>query len=69
MQSKFIPLARAVTARFGIGGLKYALDLCGYAGGAVRAPLGMPDEQAQREIRRIVEEYNRLEEPTVEIEA
>ena len=69
MQSKFIPLVRTVTARFGIGGLKYALDLCGYAGGAVRAPLGMPDEEAQREIRRILEEYNRLEATTVEIEA
>ena len=55
-QRKFTPLARAVTARFGIGGLKYALDLSGYAGGEVRAPLSMPDEAARREIARTLEE-------------
>jgi 4-hydroxy-2-oxoglutarate aldolase len=55
-QRRFIPLARAVTTRFGIGGLKYALDLCGYAGGEVRAPLGMPDETARREIARTLAE-------------
>lgn len=51
-QRQFIPLARCVTTRFGIGGLKYALDLSGYAGGEVRAPLAMPDETARREIER-----------------
>ena len=51
-QREFIPLARAVTTRYGIGGLKYALDLAGYAGGEVRAPLAMPDETARREIER-----------------
>ncbi|HEX8128536.1 MAG TPA: dihydrodipicolinate synthase family protein [Pyrinomonadaceae bacterium] len=55
-QQKFIPLARAVTTRFGIGGLKYALDLCGYVGGEVRAPLAMPDEAARREIARTLEQ-------------
>jgi 4-hydroxy-2-oxoglutarate aldolase len=39
LQSKLTPLAAAVTTRFGIGGLKAALDLAGYHGGAVRAPL------------------------------
>jgi 4-hydroxy-2-oxoglutarate aldolase len=51
-QRQFIPLARAVTTRYGIGGLKYALDLAGYAGGEVRAPLPVPDEVARREIER-----------------
>jgi len=55
-QRKFTPLARAVTTRFGIGGLKYALELRGYAGGEVRAPLSMPDEAARREIARTLEE-------------
>ncbi|HZH31146.1 MAG TPA: dihydrodipicolinate synthase family protein [Pyrinomonadaceae bacterium] len=55
-QRKFTPLARAVTMRSGIGGLKYALDLCGYAGGEVRAPLSMPDEAARREIVRALEQ-------------
>lgn len=50
LQSKLTPLATAVTTKFGIGGLKAALDLAGYHGGAVRAPLRAPDENARREI-------------------
>jgi 4-hydroxy-2-oxoglutarate aldolase len=50
LQRLFIPLARCVTTRYGIGGLKFALDLAGYAGGEVRAPLSMADETARREI-------------------
>jgi 4-hydroxy-2-oxoglutarate aldolase len=55
-QRRFTPLARAVTTRSGIGGLKYALDLAGYAGGEVRAPLTMPDEAGRREIARTLEQ-------------
>jgi 4-hydroxy-2-oxoglutarate aldolase len=54
-QRAFLPLARCVTTRYGIGGLKYALDLAGYAGGEVRAPLPAPDEAARREIERTLE--------------
>jgi 4-hydroxy-2-oxoglutarate aldolase len=64
LQRRFTPLARAVTTRFGIGGLKYALDLCGYVGGEVRAPLAMPDDAARREIARTLEECR----PYVELE-
>jgi 4-hydroxy-2-oxoglutarate aldolase len=56
LQSKLTPLAAAVTTRFGIGGLKAALDLSGYQGGAVRAPLQAPDESARAEIARLLEE-------------
>lgn len=56
LQSKLTPLAAAVTTRFGIGGLKAALDLAGYQGGAVRAPLRAPDESARAEIARLLEE-------------
>jgi 4-hydroxy-2-oxoglutarate aldolase len=56
LQRRFTPLARAVTTRFGIGGLKYALDLRGYVGGEVRAPLASPDDAARREIARTLEE-------------
>ena len=55
LQSKLTPLAQAVTVRFGIGGLKAALEMKGYVGGAVRAPLVMPDENARAEIRRCLE--------------
>ena len=55
-QRRLAPVARAVTVRFGIGGLKYALDLLGFGGGPVRAPLAAPDEEARREIARLLEE-------------
>ena len=54
MQAKLTPLAGAVTTRFGIGGLKAALDLAGYKGGDVRAPLCAPDESARAEIARVL---------------
>ncbi|MEP6568600.1 MAG: dihydrodipicolinate synthase family protein [Acidobacteriota bacterium] len=52
LQAKLTPLAEAVTIRFGIGGLKAALEMKGYVGGAVRAPLRTPDESAKEEVRR-----------------
>lgn len=51
LQSALTPLATAVTTRFGIGGLKAALDMKGYAGGHVRAPLPAPDDEARAEIQ------------------
>ena len=54
LQSKLTPLAAAVTTRFGIGGLKAALDLAGYHGGMVRAPLQSPDESARTEIAELL---------------
>jgi 4-hydroxy-2-oxoglutarate aldolase len=55
LQTKLTPLAAAVTTRFGIGGLKAALDLAGYHGGAVRAPLRPPDTNARAEIATLLE--------------
>lgn len=55
LQSKLTPLATAVTTKFGIGGLKAALDLAGYHGGAVRAPLRTPDESARAEIATLLD--------------
>ncbi len=53
LQSKLSPLAAAVTTKYGIGGLKAALDLAGYEGGYVRAPLRMPNAEAREEIREL----------------
>jgi 4-hydroxy-2-oxoglutarate aldolase len=48
-QQHLTPLARAVTSGFGIPGLKAALDLAGYEGGAPRPPLGsLPDDAVER---------------------
>jgi 4-hydroxy-2-oxoglutarate aldolase len=56
LQQKLTPLAAAVTTRFGIGGLKAALDLAGYRGGEVRAPLQAPNENAQAEIASLLDD-------------
>lgn len=54
LQAKLTPLAAAVTTRFGIGGLKAALDLAGYQGGSVRSPLRSPDAAARAELARLL---------------
>jgi 4-hydroxy-2-oxoglutarate aldolase len=44
-----IPVNASITARFGIAGLKHALDYLGYYGGPVRPPL-LPLTNPEREI-------------------
>jgi len=58
LQSKLTPLAAAVTTRFGIGGLKSALDLAGFRGGSVRAPLRAPDQTARTELAQLLQDIN-----------
>ena len=55
LQAKLTPLATAVTTKFGIGGLKAALDLAGYRGGNVRAPLRPADNAARTEIATLLD--------------
>jgi len=56
LQNKLTPLAAAVTTRFGIGGLKAALEMAGYRGGEVRAPLQPPSERARAEIATLLDD-------------
>ena len=56
LQEKLTPLARAVTKTYGIGGLKAALNMAGYVGGAARAPLCVPNEGACAEIGGLLRE-------------
>ena len=49
----FFP-AKAVTAMYGIGGLKVAMDLAGYFGGEPRAPLQRPGKDVEEELRRLL---------------
>ena len=56
LQARLSRLAEAVTTRFGIGGLKAAMELKGFSGGAVRAPLRAPNDDAREEIQRCLEE-------------
>ena len=69
LQRAFTPLARAVTVRYGIGGLKYALDLAGYTGGTVRAPLKLPAPEARREIAQLLSDALRYADTAADVAA
>ena len=58
LQEKLTPLARAVTKTYGIGGLKAAMEMAGYVGGAVRKPLMPANEIARAEIEQLFREAN-----------
>ena len=45
---------RGIAARYGIGGLKAALDLQGFYGGPCRQPLGTPDGDAIADIKEVL---------------
>ena len=49
-QNRIARAAVLVTTRYGIPGLKYAMDLNGYYGGPPRLPLSVPAAEAKREI-------------------
>ena len=62
LQNRLTPLARAVTRTYGIGGLKAALDMVGYVGGAVRAPLKQASAEAGAEIAQLLGEATNVSE-------
>jgi 4-hydroxy-2-oxoglutarate aldolase len=51
LQLRLLPLARTVTSRFGIGGLKAAMTMRGYYGGPPRPPLLPPTAEEVEAIR------------------
>jgi 4-hydroxy-2-oxoglutarate aldolase len=56
LQLKLIPPNAAVTSRFGVPGLKQALDWVGYYGGPPRSPLAPLDAVQQSTLRAILVE-------------
>jgi 4-hydroxy-2-oxoglutarate aldolase len=60
LQRRMVPVNAAVTAGFGIAGLKAAMDLLGYYGGPVRSPLLGLDEGAQGVLKAVLVEGNIL---------
>ena len=54
IQLKMIPVNKAVTAVYGIAGLKTALDMMGYFGGEPRAPLLPSTDEAKAAIENIL---------------
>lgn len=56
LQRRLTPFARAVTATYGPGGLKAAMDMAGYVGGKPRAPLPPATPQAIEAIKKLLSE-------------
>lgn len=60
LQQKLSVLTRRILTRYGIGGLKAALDMLGYVGGRVRAPLQDASTEARHEIEKVLRETGLL---------
>lgn len=56
LQRALTPLGRAVTAQFGVPGLKAAMVLAGYAGTAPRRPLQVASDHAVTTLRQLMRE-------------
>jgi 4-hydroxy-2-oxoglutarate aldolase len=54
LQGRLTPLAKAVTTKYGIGGLKMAMDLTGYFGGHPRPPLKRLGKEIEEELKRLL---------------
>jgi 4-hydroxy-2-oxoglutarate aldolase len=61
LANRLAPIGRAVTSRFGVPGLKAALDELGYFGGIPRPPLLPVSEKVREEIRVILQKAGLLE--------
>jgi 4-hydroxy-2-oxoglutarate aldolase len=59
LQEAIAPLAIAVTATHGVAGLKAAMDLAGFRGGAARAPLRPVKQEVRDELRGLLERAER----------
>jgi 4-hydroxy-2-oxoglutarate aldolase len=60
LQLKMIPVNQAVTAIYGVPGLKTAMDMLGYFGGDPRLPLLPSSEQERSEIKNILKKADLL---------
>jgi 4-hydroxy-2-oxoglutarate aldolase len=54
LQQKMIPINKAVTAKFGVAGLKAAMDMLGYFGGEPRAPLSSLNGNDKKTLEQIL---------------
>lgn len=54
LQQKMIPANKAVTSKYGVAGLKYAMDLLGYFGGEPRIPLLPLNEKDKEQLKHIL---------------
>jgi len=57
-QNRLLPAAKIIPAKYGIAGLKHAMDLKGYYGGPPRLPLMPPSPGARTEIEQALDGIN-----------
>ena len=62
LQCRMIPANRAVTGKYGVAGLKAAMDLLGYFGGNPRAPLSRLNEIQLNDLKNILAKAEILQE-------
>lgn len=60
LQLKMLHINSLVTAKLGISGLKYALDVLGYQGGETRRPLRPLAEEGKAQVEQALKEYGAL---------
>ena len=56
LQQRLVPVNTAVTAGFGVPGLKAAMDMLGYYGGPVRSPLRPLDDAGLQSLKAVLEQ-------------
>lgn len=61
LQFQLLPVARAITVQYGIGGLKAALNLLGYYGGPPRMPLLAPSKEDIEKLEVVLEQAGLME--------
>ncbi len=61
LQKKLVPVNKAITATFGVAGLKAAMDMIGLFGGYPRLPLNPLDGKAKQELKNILIEASLIE--------
>ena len=60
LQTKLIPINKAITSKYGIAGLKTTLDMLGYFGGEPRSPLSPLNEIETEQLRQLLITTNLL---------
>ncbi len=53
LQNRMTPFAKAVTTKYGIGGLKIAMNFTGYFGGNPRSPLKKPGKEVEEDLKKL----------------
>jgi len=61
IQNRMIPVNKAVTAKFGVAGLKAAMDMMGYFGGNPRLPLEPLNEAQLIELKMILKKASLID--------